>query len=179
MGLKERFKVLFRRPLDGARYVSLEARVVNPSTVTSPITGFQAALLLWVAQTEQMVDQGKGGPKLMIEEIGRAVRGSETLVLSTDRGELELDAGRAKVLLDRDGGQLLSGQIPDELTPMMSGAASVYVREWSVRKGDRVRVRGYLDDVEKVRGGYRDGGRAQRPRFRTDLSSVTIQDILT
>jgi hypothetical protein len=143
----------------------LEARVASPNTLTSPLTGTTAALLM-VTVVERRIFTSDGGIAGSREAetyhtIGSTLLGTELELLDAAGTVIHVPAAGLQVKpLFETGGNTLSN-VPPFLHPLVARASGGHVlcfRESAFREGDRVRLRATIGlEATAPAQGYRSG----------------------
>lgn len=159
--------------------VRVEAQVLSPNTLVSPITGQAGALVLWCFYSHYIDHMSRNQAERHVL-LGAFARG-EDVVLSTPQGTVLVPArGRQIQPAVRGYGIPLEVPPPPEAAAVLVHTPGlVYYDELLLRNGDRVRLRATVAPAGGERGpAYRSRGE-ERADFEAlpDLGAVVVEDL--
>jgi hypothetical protein len=170
------------RTLAGVRAptpVRVDARIVSPNTLVSPITGNAGALVMW-RFFAHYTDRTNRNNVDRYDLLGTYARG-EDVVLSTPEGTVLVPA-RGREIRSAVGGHGLPLDVPpppEAASVMQRNPGLVFYDELLLRSGDRVRLRATVAPSAPERGSaYRASGEA-RCDFEAvpGLGPVVVEDL--
>jgi hypothetical protein len=161
--------------------VRVDARVLSPNTLVSPITGHTAALIFWRFYTHY-TDYDRQTPAERHQPIGACGRGAD-LHLGTPHGTVLVPAlGRTIRPAVAGGGLPLEVSPPPEATFLaQSFRGLVFYDELLLRNGEPVRLRAFVAPSSNKQGSaYRSGGGDGSSDFEVipHLGPVVVEDVL-
>jgi hypothetical protein len=172
-------------PIAGPTRMHLEARVASPNTITSPLTGTTAALLMVTVVERVIIETGGNiGGNREIEQfrtVGSTLVGTEIDLVDADGAVVHVPtAGLVVRPLFNTGGNTIS-TVPPFLKPLVAQASGSHVvcfRESAFREGDVVRLHAVIGlEATAPAQGYRSGV-AQRAVARAEWGSVVLVERL-
>jgi hypothetical protein len=171
--------------ISGRTRVHLEARVASPNSLTSPLTGTTAALLM-VSVVERIIIETGGniGGNREIEQfrtVGSTFLGTEVDLVDDEGTVVHVPAqGLVVRPLFTTGGNTIT-TVPPFLTPLVARASGSHVvcfRESAFREGDVVRLQAVVDlEATAPTQGYRSG-MGQRAVARAEWGPVVLVERL-